>query len=497
MIRRKNWRLYGIKVLFPTIVVVLGLACGGSKTTYQTQQQPARHPAPAYSAPPPAPAYTPYQTAQAAQPAPARQTTPTQHTAKAELDQLDVAIREISNYFNSKLTKGNKLVILNVQSDFPALSQYIIDELSANTVNDQIFSIVDRKQLDAIRSELQFQMSGEVDDNSAQKAGQMLGAQIIITGAVSKFGDVYRLVIRALNVETARIDGQVNKNIPNGPMIAALAQSSAPGQGAAPTAPVARTPAQAASPPVPATSTPAPAPAANWANVETLKSLDKINEYLATVESRPNSPAPLKVAMSLGNMINPNSGWHNLLTAIEEAKKFVALDLSACTMVGSTFDPRVGFDRRSQYSKAGWNAGAAYIVEIVLPDLATSISGLNMDDYFARMRGYHNNIVTPFRYFTNLRKVEGNVTNIGEGAFYSNTRLISASFPEVTRIVYEAFDECNNLTSVTLGAMTEINFSEKTYFPGDLRNVYFQHPEGQRAGTYTRTQGSDKWTKKR
>jgi hypothetical protein len=50
-------------------------------------------------------------------------------------DELDAAVREISDYLNKQLPKRNKLVILNIQSDFPALSEYIIDELIANTVN--------------------------------------------------------------------------------------------------------------------------------------------------------------------------------------------------------------------------------------------------------------------------------------------------------------------------------------------------------------------------
>jgi hypothetical protein len=34
-------------------------------------------------------------------------------------------------------------VILNIQSEYPALSEYVIDELIANTVNDRVFSVVD------------------------------------------------------------------------------------------------------------------------------------------------------------------------------------------------------------------------------------------------------------------------------------------------------------------------------------------------------------------
>jgi len=146
-------------------------------------------------------------------------------------DDLDTAIRETSDYLNKQLANGNKLLILNVQSEYPALSEYIIDELIANTVNDRVFTVVDRQQLDAIRAELGFQMSGEVSDESAQSIGQMLGAQIIISGAISKVGDLYRLRVRALSVQSAQIEGQFNRNIPDGPTISALANSRATGYG--------------------------------------------------------------------------------------------------------------------------------------------------------------------------------------------------------------------------------------------------------------------------
>jgi len=87
------------------------------------------------------------------------------------VDELDAAIRETSDYFNKQLPKGNKLIIINIQSDYPALSEYIIDELTANAVNDRIFSVVDRQQLNTIRTELDFQMSGDVDDTTAQFGG--------------------------------------------------------------------------------------------------------------------------------------------------------------------------------------------------------------------------------------------------------------------------------------------------------------------------------------
>jgi hypothetical protein len=96
-------------------------------------------------------------------------------------------------------------------------------------IADRVFSVVDRRQLDVIRSELDFQMSGEVDDDTAQQLGRIAGAQIIVSGAVSKIGDMYRLRIRALSVQTAQIEGQFNRNISNVTKISVLSQSKAMG----------------------------------------------------------------------------------------------------------------------------------------------------------------------------------------------------------------------------------------------------------------------------
>jgi hypothetical protein len=117
------------------------------------------------------------------------------------------------------------IVILNIQSDSTALSDYIIDELISNAVNDRIFRVVDRQQLDLIRSEQNFQLSGEVDDNMALSIGRFFGAQTIVSGRVTQVADRYRMTIRALDVQTAQVQGQYNRNIPAGPTITALMRS--------------------------------------------------------------------------------------------------------------------------------------------------------------------------------------------------------------------------------------------------------------------------------
>jgi curli biogenesis system outer membrane secretion channel CsgG len=80
-----------------------------------------------------------------------------------------------------------------------------MDELEFQLVDSQEFNMVDRKTLDAVRTEQNFQMSGEVNDESAVSIGQMLGANIFITGNITGTGDIQRLTVKALDVKTAKI----------------------------------------------------------------------------------------------------------------------------------------------------------------------------------------------------------------------------------------------------------------------------------------------------
>jgi hypothetical protein len=135
---------------------------------------------------------------------------------------IDETIKDVSIYLNNRLPKSNRLLVLNIKSDYPQLSEYIIDSLIENIVNDGLLTIVDRQQLTEIRNELYFQSSGEVSDETAQSIGHMVGAQTIISGNITPIGNFYRLRIRAISVESAEVQGQFNRNISDGPIISAL-----------------------------------------------------------------------------------------------------------------------------------------------------------------------------------------------------------------------------------------------------------------------------------
>jgi len=79
------------------------------------------------------------------------------------------------------------------------------DELTRLLVNSRKFSVVDRRNLDIIRSEQKFQMSGFVDDDTVISLGKLSGAETVIIGSVDGYGGDRRLTVKALDVQTGEI----------------------------------------------------------------------------------------------------------------------------------------------------------------------------------------------------------------------------------------------------------------------------------------------------
>ena len=102
------------------------------------------------------------------------------------------------------LTPHSRIAIVFVTAKDPEVAEFIAEELEFIMV-DQKFTLIDRSQLDRIRKEQNFQLSGEVDDAQAVNVGKLSGANVIITGAVTGTGDLRRLRLRALDTQTAQV----------------------------------------------------------------------------------------------------------------------------------------------------------------------------------------------------------------------------------------------------------------------------------------------------
>ena len=126
-------------------------------------------------------------------------------TGSFTANQMEGALNKAAETLIDSMPRNATIAILSVYSENRETAEYVIDELEYKFVDAKKFKIVDRRRLEQIRREQNFQLSGEVDDNSAVSIGNMLGASVVITGDISGSGSSRRLILRALDVKTAQI----------------------------------------------------------------------------------------------------------------------------------------------------------------------------------------------------------------------------------------------------------------------------------------------------
>jgi TolB-like protein len=135
---------------------------------------------------------------------------------------LNRAINNAMTYLETRLPAQSKVAVLNYHAPTGELSDYVIEELTTHIVNSAALTVVDRRNLELLEQEMNFQMSGEVSDDTALAIGQKVGAQIIISGSINSLGDTYRMRVRAIKVETAEVLGQHTATIRMDATLAAL-----------------------------------------------------------------------------------------------------------------------------------------------------------------------------------------------------------------------------------------------------------------------------------
>jgi TolB-like protein len=147
-------------------------------------------------------------------------------TAHAQTVSLDNAIKGGVDELSRNLNKGSMAAVLSMRSDSARMASYIIDEITSSIVNKRLFTVVDRLQLDIIRQEERFQLSGEVSDESARAIGKKLGAQVIITGSIDPVSNYHRFRLQMIEVETAIILATYSVNVRNDQVVMSLLGNS-------------------------------------------------------------------------------------------------------------------------------------------------------------------------------------------------------------------------------------------------------------------------------
>jgi TolB-like protein len=118
---------------------------------------------------------------------------------------IEAALERAADELMAGIEDGSTIAVLSISSRNRETSEFLLEELAYILVDTGSFKVVDRRSLDTIRKEQDFQLTGDVDDSSAVSIGKMLGANIVITGSVSGSESTRRLRLKALDVKTAEI----------------------------------------------------------------------------------------------------------------------------------------------------------------------------------------------------------------------------------------------------------------------------------------------------
>jgi hypothetical protein len=135
---------------------------------------------------------------------------------------LDDAILDSVNFFSSKLKAGSTIAVTNVEAETKELSDFIIQELLVAFGNTGSVKVVERNRLESLQAELDFGMSLAVSDETAQRIGHITGAQILFSGSIVPYRDMYRLRVQAIVVETSEIIGPRTINVKYDPTLTGL-----------------------------------------------------------------------------------------------------------------------------------------------------------------------------------------------------------------------------------------------------------------------------------
>jgi len=163
--------------------------------------------------------------------------------------------------------------------------------------------------------------------------------------------------------------------------------------------------------------------------------------YYLTHANGGDSPAdPVELAVKISA-----SEWGQLYQVIAQADKFVALDLSRCYDVPTTYSGRPMLGTANDK-----------IVSLILPNGITSFPTPSGPGALGAFQGY-----------TNLRHIilSTSLIEIGSYAFANCTNLTEIDLPaSLTKIGRRVFNECSSLTRVTSRATTPPTSTEAVFY---------------------------------
>ncbi|MDT8297675.1 MAG: FlgO family outer membrane protein [Spirochaetaceae bacterium] len=107
------------------------------------------------------------------------------------------------------------LDIMNVDNRKSVLGSFVEEELYTNLVRSKPadITIIERSQINQIMQEWDLGSSGIVNNDTAVQIGQLVGANAVVLGSITKIGETARINIRIVDVETARVESTASATL--------------------------------------------------------------------------------------------------------------------------------------------------------------------------------------------------------------------------------------------------------------------------------------------
>jgi hypothetical protein len=128
---------------------------------------------------------------------------------------LGAAIKAGVDYLTPHFPVGGTIAVVAIEAPTENFSLYIIEELMHDFSQNNM-DVIERRHIELLTAQLEYDASGRVSDASAQSIGQQLSSQTIVYGRVSRLSDSWRLALHATNLTTAqtytRVVTMIDKN---------------------------------------------------------------------------------------------------------------------------------------------------------------------------------------------------------------------------------------------------------------------------------------------
>ena len=151
-----------------------------------------------------------------------------------EAQTLDEAILRAALRIGTDLPTGATVAVIHFRSDSERLNDYVINELHNAILRNRRVTPVkpDETRFQSIRDELRFNEAGEIDEESAQSIGRLLGVRYLVTGSIERGNSGYGILFTAVDAESAELQSRYSASVnPNDAALVSMLGRS-PGGGA-------------------------------------------------------------------------------------------------------------------------------------------------------------------------------------------------------------------------------------------------------------------------